>query len=464
LLIDLCIIGAGPAGYTGAIRAAQAGLKVVLIERDKIGGTCLNRGCIPTKALRHSADVMDEAQNAGRFGVNFKGGISLDYAAVSRHRDGVVDKLVSGVGKLVKARKIDYIHGDARLVSPGRVEVFRKGESQTVSARNVVIATGSRPADLPGLTIDEKYILSSEGALWLKSVPQKLLVVGAGVIGCEFADIMASFGSSVTVVEVAERILLTEDRSTARTIRKSLESKGISFITGATVSNLEQEDGRLGVEFTEGSSITVDKIIVSVGRRPQIDGLGLEEIGVEVSGGAVKVDRGGRTSVPGVWAAGDVIGGPMLAHAAVHEVEVVIENIMGGQKEIDYGSVPSVVFTRPEVASVGVLEDAAKEKGLLVLIGRFSYTANGKALCMGQEEGLARIIVDKESGIIIGATIIGAHAGDLIHEIALAVKHKMKVADLLEVVHAHPTLAEIVPEAASDAFGLAIHKVGRPPK
>ncbi len=458
---DICIIGAGPAGYVGALKAAQSGKSVALIERKRLGGTCLNSGCIPTKAMRHCADVLNQTRNAQHFGTMIDGNVTLDFSRVIEHREKVVKNLVAGVRSLLKGRKVKMIGGDARLIAPGEIEVTKKGEAKRVTSEHIVLATGSKPVDLPGLVIDNDKILSSEGALRLDKPPGDLVIVGGGVIGCEIADIMTAFGSLVTVVEAAERILITEDRATARTMQKIMEARGIGFHVANTIKSVQEIDERLHIVLSGGDELEADKIIVCVGRMPNSDGLGLDDLGVSVDRGVIKVDSGGRTSVDGLWAAGDVIGGPMLAHAASHEVEVVVDNILGLKRNFDYDSIPAVVYTDPPVASVGLLEDAAKARGRAILVGRFSYMANGKALCLGESEGSAKVIVDKENEEILGGTIIGSHAEDMIHEIAIAVKHRMKVKDFIEVVHAHPTLAEIIPETVADSLGQAIHKIGR---
>ncbi|HUT55655.1 MAG TPA: dihydrolipoyl dehydrogenase [bacterium] len=458
---DICILGAGPAGYTGALRAAREGKRVALIERDRVGGTCLNRGCIPSKALRRCADAFLEAAGAARFGVKLPGEPSFDYTRAAAYRDEVTEKLVAGVASLLKARRIELVSGEGRVDGPGRVAVLAGDGAVEIKCGHVVIATGSRPADLPGIRIDEEMVLSSEGALKLGHVPEKLIVIGGGVIGCEWADLMSCLGSEVTVVEALPRILLTEDRATARAVQKNLEARGVNFHLGATVAELTAAEGGVRCVLAGGGKLDADRVIVSVGRRPVTEGLGLSEAGVAIERGAIKVDEGGRTGVAGVWAAGDVIGPPMLAHAASHEMEVVIDNILGRGRFFDRAAVPAVVFVRPEVASVGLLEDAARERGIAVEVGRFAYAASGKALCMGESEGFAKAVVDKHSGLILGGTVMGAHAGDLIHELAIAVKRKIKVEDFIEIIHAHPTLSEIVLEAVADARGMAVHKAGR---
>jgi dihydrolipoamide dehydrogenase len=454
---DICIIGAGPAGYPGALVAAREGKKVALIEAARAGGTCLNWGCIPTKAMRRSADALIDARESARFGV-VAAEPAFDFGVAARFRDQVKDELVAGVEQLLKARKVAVIRGRGRLLGPGRVAVE---DSETIEADHVIIATGSRPSDLPGIAIDEKRILSSEGALALASLPAAVVIIGGGVIGCEFADILAAMGSKVNVVETLPRILQLEDKQTARAAQKNLEARGVVFHLGDTVADLAT-DGGVRCRLSSGAELSADVMIVSVGRRPNAAGLGLEAAGVGLERGAVKVDSRGRTSVAGVWAAGDVIGPPLLAHVATHEMEVVIDNILGRGREFDRRVIPAVVFVRPEIASVGLLEDRAKEDGRKVRVGRFGYAANGKAKCLGEVDGWIKVIAG-EDGELLGATVMGAHGADLIHEVALAIHAGLKARDLFETIHAHPTLSEIVMEGAADTEGVAVHKIGRKP-
>jgi dihydrolipoamide dehydrogenase len=436
-------------------------MKVLLIERDRVGGTCLNRGCIPTKALRACADALLDARQSSRFGVELPGEPCLDYAKAAEYRDRVTADLVGGVSSLIRAGKIELIKGEGRLESHGRMTVSAQEGATEIACDHIVIAAGSGPCDLPGIAIDQERVMSSEGALEMNVLPESLIVIGGGVIGCEWADMMSTFGAGVTVVEVMARILLNEDRQTARAVRKTLEAKGVKFHLGAKVAGIIEKDRGVSCALDGGETIEAERVIVSVGRKPLTDGLGLEQAGVELDGKAVKVDSRGRTSVSGVWAAGDCIGPPMLAHAAAHEMEVVIDNILGKERHIEREVIPAVTFVRPEVASVGLLEDAAKERGVPTSVGRFAYAASGKAKCMGESEGFAKVVTGKDDGLILGGTVMGAHAGDLIHELALAVKARLKVEEFIEVVHAHPTLSEVVLEAAADARGLAVHKAGR---
>ncbi len=460
---DLCIIGSGPAGYHGAVRAAMAGMEVCLVEMDQPGGTCLNRGCIPTKALRHCADVLAMARAASGVGVDC-GRPALDFAKAAEHRDRVTGDMVSGLASLLKAKRIKLIKGRGKLAGPGKVEVTAEQGIEEVWCKHVVLATGSAPAGVPVVDEDEQRVFSPEGALQWQALPESLLIVGGGVIGCEFAGIMAEFGVKVSLVEVMDRLLLNEDRETARAVHKALLKKGVEFFLNTTIEKVSEGERGLACSLDSGVMPEAERMLVCVGRKPKIDDLGLAECGVDVGKSCVRVDERGRTSASWAWAAGDVIGPPFLAHAASHEVEVAVDNILGKEREFEHEVIPSVVYVRPEVASVGLLEDAAKAEGIAVDKGRFSYAASGMARCMAGTDGFAKVIVSKEDGRILGATVVGAHASDLIAELALAVKSGLGYRDIMDLVHAHPSLSEIVMEAAADAKGLAVHKASRRPK
>ncbi|MFO8057969.1 MAG: dihydrolipoyl dehydrogenase [bacterium] len=458
---DLFIIGAGPAGYSGALHAARAGMEVAIAEKHRPGGTCLNSGCIPSKALRHCADTLLSARDASRFGVEVSGKINFDFAEAAQHRDRTVESLVSGVNSLLKTRKVTVYEGEARLAGNSRIEIATRNGPVNVSAKNIIIAAGSGPSDLPGIKIDQKRIMSADRALLLTELPDSMIIVGGGVFGCEFADLMNAFGVKVTVIEAMERVLLTEDKSTARAVQKVLAGRGIEFITGTAAEEVTFRDELVSCRLPDGREIKADLMVISVGRKPALSGLGLEEAGVEIENGAIKTDESGRTNVPGIWAAGDAIGAPMLAHTATHEMEVVIDNILGKRREFDRSAVPWVTFVRPEVATVGIREDTARSRNIPTDVGRFSYAASGKARCMGETEGSAKVIARKDDGLILGATVIGARAGELVHEISVALKAGMKADDFREIIHAHPTLSEIMQETVADIKGMAVHKAGR---
>ncbi|MBI5529419.1 MAG: dihydrolipoyl dehydrogenase [Deltaproteobacteria bacterium] len=453
---DVVFLGGGPAGYHASIFAAKKGLLAAVVEKDLLGGTCLNRGCIPTKVLHASAEALHSTREGARFGFKLDGTAVPDMAAVADRKDAIVKKLREGVAGLFKGNGIELFSGEGRVAEGGVVVRAAAGGEAFVSARNVVVCTGSRPASLPGITVDHKIVLDSDDAVSLREVPQSVLIVGGGVIGCEFADLLNRFGSQVTVVELLPRILSTEDATAARAVAKSFAARGITVITDVHVGSLEAKDGTATVSLSDGKRIEVSRVLVSVGRRSNTEGLGIDAH-VDPKG-SIKIDSRMRTAKSGLYAAGDCIGGLMLAHVASREAETAVANILGREMEMRYDAIPSCVFTSPEVASVGMTEDAARQKGIDVSLGRFFAQANGQALALGDDEGFVKIVAEKGTGQLMGAVVVGKGASTMIAELALAVAHKMKASDIYEVVHAHPTLSEIVLEAAADVDGMATHK------
>ncbi|MEE9542308.1 MAG: dihydrolipoyl dehydrogenase [Thermodesulfobacteriota bacterium] len=461
---DLVIIGGGPGGYVAAIRGAQLGAKVALIEKRKLGGTCLNWGCIPTKALYHSAKALTMVKNSETFGVTTNE-VGFDLAKAVARKDGIVEKLVGGVGQLLKGNGVELINGAGIIENPGQIIVKRHDETEEIKTKNIIVATGSEPALIPAFNIDRKNILTSTEMLDLKEVPESLLIIGGGVMGSEFATIFAKFGSRVTIVELLDTILSTEDKQVVRTVAKSFKALGIEVKTGVTVESVEAGDfdgGHVKTLIAGGEEIITEKALVSIGRSFNSTGLGLEDIGVELDRGAIKVDERMETNVKGVYAIGDVVGGMLLAHVASAEGGIAVENAVGsGKASMDYSVIPAGIFTDPEIASVGLREKEAKERGIEVSVGRFPYAASGKALGMGTEEGFAQVVIDPGTQKVLGASIVGAHATDLIGELALAMKTGATTEDIAETIHAHPTLPEIVQEAVEDAVGKAVHKISR---
>jgi len=459
---DVIIIGGGPGGYVAAIRAAQLGGKVVLIEKDELGGVCLNRGCIPTKAMLSSADVYDLiARRSSEFGVKV-GNVSLDYAKVLDHRDKVVKQLVSGVHFLMKRHNIQVLKGTARLASRTSVEVtLADGKKETVSGRNIIIATGSEPVPLPIPGLEGENIWDSDGALNAKEVPKALLIIGGGAIGVEWAYMFHRFGSQVTIVELMSQLLPLTDSEVAAELRSILEKQGIRILTESRVAKVERKGGQEVAAVVTGEAeqqITADKILVAVGRRPVSDGLGLEELGIATDRGRILVDERMQTKVPHIYAIGDVVGGMLLAHKASEEGVVAAENCMGRSSKMKYNSVPAAVYTTPEVATVGMTEDAAKEQGIDYRAGKFFFRANGKALGLGEREGFVKFIADAKYGEVLGCHMIGPHVTDLIHEVVVGMDAEATIDVIGRAVHAHPTLSEVVKEAALDADGESLHK------
>mgnify|MGYP006279444987 CR=1 FL=1 len=487
-IYDLAIIGAGPGGYHAAIRAAQFGANVALIEKDDLGGTCLNWGCIPTKALYASAELAQKIREHGEeFGVNC-GGLELDFEQAVERKNEIVKELVEGIEALENTWKNDVYNGYGKIVGGNIDDGFQisiEGEdNETITAKRIIIATGSSPALIPAFNIDHERILTSDDILHpdFKEIPDNLLIIGAGVIGCEFANIFSTFGSNVTMLEYLPNPIATEERLVIRELQKRLDELGIGLHTNQNVLSVENTgDGvkattcsadvpRDEVEDAEKSEFEADYCLVSIGRAKESDNLGLEEMGIESDRGAIQVnDDTLETDCEGIYAIGDVTGGQMLAHVASYEGDVAVANALediGGfevePRTTDYSVVPATIFTNPNIGSVGMRRSDARDKGIDVAMGRFPYQSLGKAKCMGETEGFIMVLADKETGEIIGASCIGAEAPELISEIAVAMKHGITVAGLADVIHSHPTISEMALEGAEDAFGMAIHRRGRP--
>ncbi|MBI5327144.1 MAG: dihydrolipoyl dehydrogenase [Deltaproteobacteria bacterium] len=458
---DIVVIGGGPGGYVAAIRAAQMGAKAALIEKDALGGTCLNRGCIPTKALYYSAKTIAAVKKASEFGVT-TGEVGFDIAKAVDRKDDVVKRLVGGVGQLLKGNGVTVINGTGSIEAIGKVKVEKEdGSTEIIAAKNIIIATGSEPAMIPAFRIDRENVITSTEALNLKKLPKSILIIGGGVMGCEFANIFSKFGSSVKVVELLPTILSTEDKQVVRVIAKAFKDAGIEVYTEANVEGIEKTDVGVKTRLKDGKEFLTEKVLVTIGRSFNSTGIGLEKACVEVEKGRIKVNNKMETNVKGIYAIGDVTGQMLLAHIASAGAIVAVENALGKEKWMDYSAVPGGIFTDPEIASVGLREKDAEAKGIKISVGRFPYAASGKALAMGEPEGFMQIIVEQGAERIIGATIVGAHATDLIGEVAVVVKGGGKLKHITEVIHAHPTLPEIVLEAAEDVHGRAIDKIER---
>jgi len=463
---EVIVIGGGPGGYVAAIRAAQLGAKVTLIEKDNLGGVCLNRGCIPTKAMLSSADVYDTIlRRSSEYGVSVKGEVTLDYAKVIERRQKVVNQLVSGVGFLMKKNKVNVIKGAGRLVSPTSVEVTSAdGSKQTVTGKNIIIATGSEPVVVPIPGLEGTNVWDSDGALAATEPPKSILIIGGGAIGLEWGYMFRKFGSEVTIVELMPHVLPLNDSEIGAQLEKDFKKAGIQVLTNHKVTKVEHKNGQevITVEAADGSStqqITADKILVAVGRRPVMAGLGVEELGIATERGRIKTDEHMRTSVPSIFAIGDVVGGMLLAHKASEEGVIAAENIMGMQTKMHYNAVPACVYTTPEVATIGISEDTAKERGMNYKTGKFSFRVNGKALAIGEAEGFVKFVVDAKYGEILGCHMIGPHVTDMIHEIAIGMDAEATIETIARAVHAHPTLSEVTKEAALDVDKEAIHGV-----
>jgi dihydrolipoamide dehydrogenase len=457
---DLIVLGAGPGGYVCAFRAAQLGLKVALVEkRTTLGGTCLNVGCIPSKALLHASEHVAWAKHhAAEQGIKL-GAVEVDLPAFMKRKDDVVTKLVGGVGQLAKARKITVVTGTGSFVSPNTIEIVPSpvggvpSPRSQLTAKNIVIATGSAPVELPFMKFDGKTVVSSDHAIGFDAVPKKLVVVGGGAIGLELGSVWARLGSDVTIVEFLPKIVATYDDDIVRNFTRLLQKQGLKIEVGAKVTGFA--NGVLTAE-RDGKKLEfpADKVLVSVGRRPFTDGLGLDKAGVQLDDRKrIKVDGHLRTSAAGIWALGDVVAGPMLAHKAEEDGVAVAEWIAGKAGHVNWDLVPAIVYTNPEVASVGLGEDAAKAQGLAVNVGKFNFAANGRAIAAGATDGYVKVIADAKTDKILGAQILGHNAGELISEIVTHMEYGGSAEDLARTIHAHPTMSEAVKEA-----GLAVSK------
>lgn len=459
---DVVIIGGGPGGYVAAIRAAQLGLRTACIDRrDSLGGTCLNIGCIPSKALLQSSEKFAEARNGlAEHGIAV-GEVTLDLGRMMVRKDRVVSTLTRGVEFLFRKNKVDWLKGTGRIAAPGRVVVSAAdGTTNEVEAGAIVIATGSESTPLRGIGIDEHRILSSTGALALEQVPKRLAVIGGGYIGLELGSVWQRLGSQVTVIELLDRIVPTMDRELAAALQRTLTRQGIAFQLGAKLTELDNAADKLSlqIEGAENQAIEADAVLVAAGRRPFTQGLGLDALGIACDAqGRVIVDNGFATNRPGIYAIGDVIRGPMLAHKAEEEGIALAERLAGQKPEVNYDAIPAVIYTWPEVASVGKTEEELKEAAISYRVGKFPFTANPRARANGDTEGFVKILAEAATDRVLGVHIIGPDAGTLIAEATLAIEFGASAEDIARTCHAHPTLSEAVKEAALAVDGRAIH-------
>lgn len=467
---DVVVLGGGTGGYVSAIRASQLGLKVAIVEKGNLGGTCLHNGCIPSKALLRSAEVFKQTKEAEQFGIMTEN-TSLNFDKVQERKQSIVDQLHKGVQGLMKKGKIDVFEGFGRILGPsifsptaGTISVERNdGEENTIIIpKNVIIATGSKPISLPGLDLDGELILSSDHALKLEELPESILIVGGGVIGIEWASMLADFGVEVTVLEYMDRILPTEDEDISKEAQKLLKKKGIKFVTGAKVlpDTLEKgENVTIQAEYKgEQQSFTADKMLVSVGRAPNIDNIGLENTDIIVDNGSIKTNQFYQTKESHIYAIGDVIGGMQLAHVASHEGIVAVEHIANENPlAINYDHISTCIYSNPEVASVGLTEQQAKDQGYDVKVGKFPFQAIGKALVYGEKDGFVKIIADKQTEDLLGVHMIGPHVTDMISEAGLAQVLDATPWEVAHSIHPHPTLSEVIGEAALAVDGKQIH-------
>ncbi|HEX2655196.1 MAG TPA: dihydrolipoyl dehydrogenase [Xanthobacteraceae bacterium] len=465
---DIIIIGSGPGGYVTAIRAAQLGFKVAIAERDYLGGICLNWGCIPTKALLRSAEIYHYMQHAKDYGLSAEK-IGFDAEAVVQRSRGVSKRLNEGVGFLMKKNKVQVIWGEASIDAPGKITVKAKGEGPkgalgpgSYQAKHIIIATGARPRALPGIEPDQKLIWTYFEAMVPKQMPKSLLVIGSGAIGIEFASFYRTMGCDVTVVEVLPQILPVEDAEIAGLARKALEKQGIKILTSAKVSSVEKKADSVTAQIEDAkgvkSSISVERVISAVGVTGNIEGLGLEKLGVKTDRGTIVIDGFGCTNVPGIYAIGDVAGPPMLAHKAEHEGVICVEAIKGlNPHPMDKRLIPGCTYCNPQVASVGLTEAKAKEMKYDIRVGRFPFMGNGKAIALGEPEGLIKVIFDKKTGQLLGAHMVGAEVTELIQGYVVAMNLETTEEELMHTVFPHPTLSEMMKEAVLDAYGRVLN-------
>ncbi len=461
---DVVIVGGGPAGYVAAIRASQLGSKVILIEKDALGGTCLNRGCIPTKALLHSVGILESARGGKDYGVSV-GELSIDFTKMMSHKDAVVNTLVTGVQYLMRSNAIEVIKGTGKVISSTEVEVD-SGQQEAVRAARIILTPGSVPSVVPIPGVDGSGVITSDDALQLSEIPQSLLVIGGGAIGVEFATIFAKLGTKVTIVEMLPQIIPTEDQELSISLRRVLERDGIKIFTSAQVGRIEDDpEGDKLISVVTGEDeqkLTAELVLMAVGRKSNIEGLGLERVGIKTERGSIAVNDRMETNIPGIYAAGDAIGGILLAHVASAEGEVAVENALGKDSVIDYKVVPRCIYTIPEVAAVGLTESQAREEGLNLKVGRFPFNANPRAVILGQPDGFVKVLSDAKSGEIFGIHIFGPQATELISEATLAMGMEATVSEISSTIHAHPTLSEAIRETALDAEGMVVHMPRKP--
>ncbi len=460
-LYDLAIIGGGPGGYVAAIRAGQLGLSTVVIEKDeKLGGTCLNRGCIPTKAILHSAEMFDGFKNASKFGIQCSKP-SLDISELHKYKDRIVGKNAKGIEYLFRKNKVERILGWGKIVDKGKIEVSKNGDKTIVEAKNIIVATGSVVREIPVAKFDGERVLSSDEILEFDRVYKSIVVVGAGAVGVEFASIFNSFGSKVYIVEMMPRILPLEDSEISKELEKSFRKRGIEVYTSSSVTEVSVKEEGVLLKLATGSGeklLESEVVLIAVGRAPATKGIGLETVGIEMDKGFIKVDKFMRTNVENIFAIGDVIPTPQLAHVASAEGIVAVEFIAGlDPHPINYDHVPSCTYCSPEVASIGLTEEEAKSRGYDIKVGKFPFTALGKAAILGKQEGFVKVVGEKKYDELLGVHIIGPHATDLISEAGVALKIESTVEELALTMHPHPTLSEAIMEAAHDTLGSAIH-------
>ncbi|MBA2874148.1 dihydrolipoyl dehydrogenase [Thermaerobacillus caldiproteolyticus] len=456
---ETLVVGAGPGGYVAAIRAAQLGQKVTIVEKANLGGVCLNVGCIPSKALISASHRYETAKHSEDMGIKAEN-VTVDFSKVQEWKASVVKKLTGGVEGLLKGNKVEIVRGEAYFVDANTVRVMTENSAQTYKFQNAIIATGSRPIELPAFKFS-KRVLDSTGALNLPEIPKSMVVIGGGYIGTELGTAYANFGTKVTILEGADEILSGFEKQMSAVVKRRLKKKGVEVYTNALAKGVEEREDGVTVTFEvkgEAKTIDADYVLVTVGRRPNTEELGLEQLGIKMTErGLIEVDKQCRTSVPNIYAIGDIVAGPPLAHKASYEGKVAAEAIAGHPSEVDYLAIPAVVFSDPECASVGYFEKQAKDEGIEVTTAKFPFAANGRALALNDADGFMKLVVRKDDGVVIGAQIVGPNASDMIAELGLAIEAGMTAEDIAMTIHAHPTLGEIAMETAEAVLGSPIH-------
>ena len=452
---DIAVLGAGPGGYVAALKAAQMGATVAIVEQGHLGGTCLNVGCIPSKALLASAELLHSIRGASTMGVKVAGDVTFDWPTIQARKDKVLQTLRGGIKSLFGARKVTLFQGRAKLNGPGKVVVESKNGKEEFTAGKIILATGSIPARIPGWPTDPERVCTSDESLHWKTLPARLLIVGGGVIGCEFACMMREFGVEVTVVELMPSLLPELDESLAEPLQKAFTKRGITIFTGTKVDSMTA-DSTVNAVLSNGQTIEADRVLLSIGRRPNTTDIGLETVGLTTDRGFIRVDGQMETSVKGIYCIGDANGRCLLAHAASAQGIVAVENAMGHTKAFT-APIPSAVYTYPEIGAVGITQAQAKKAGIPVAIGVFPLAALGKAIAVGHTEGFVKVIKHRETGELLGVHMLGHNATECIASAGAMLHQKVSVHDLAEVVYAHPTISESIKEAAEDALGMAVH-------
>ncbi|WFD09472.1 dihydrolipoyl dehydrogenase [Tepidibacter hydrothermalis] len=457
--MKIAVIGGGPGGYVAAIKASMMGADVTLIEKRKVGGTCLNVGCIPTKALLACSEMLMNVRESKSYGINIDGTIDANFESMMNRKDKIVDQLVKGIEFLFDKKGVKLVNGFGKLISKNEIEVSKEdGSKEVIKADKIILATGSVPIVPPMFPYDGEKVITSDEALNLKELPKSMLIVGGGVIGCEFGQFFRTLGTEVSIVEMNDQVLPFEDKDVAKQLQRSFKKDKIKLLTGKKIQKCNIEGEKIVANLDNGKSVEADIMLVSVGRKPYLENLGIEDLGIEVERGKIVVDEKMQTNVEGIFAIGDIVNSPFLAHVASKEGMVAVQNALGKDKKIDYTAIPRCVYTEPEVAGVGLTEKQLQEKGIQYKIGKFEFRGLGKAQAIGKFQGFIKILADNEDKVV-GASIVGPHATDLLTELTLAVHLGLTVEQVGDVIHPHPTLSEGLMEALHDVHGECVHSV-----